>query len=96
MVKRLIVVLTVVTLMVATMAGGALSAGAQVPGQTVSCAPWQRAWYVSNSEWWYWWNWRWCYNPSLQGAWYVDWAGWEWDGYCGPGCRPGYHSGGPY
>ena len=92
--RRLVVVLTVVAVMAATLAGGALSAGAQ-PGRTVACAPWQQAWYISRSEWWYWWNWRWCYNPSLERAWYVDWAGWEWDGYAGPGYSPGYYSGGP-
>ncbi len=31
--------LTVVAIVVATVAGRALSAGAQMPGQTVSCAP---------------------------------------------------------
>lgn len=96
MVRRLIVALTVVAIMVATMAGGALSAGAQTPGATVSCAPWEKAWYVSQSEWWYyWWWWRWCYNPSLEQAWYVDWAGWGWNGYAGSEYSPGYHVGGP-
>ncbi len=96
MVRRLIIALMVVAVMAATMVGGTLSAGAQVPGQTKYCAPWQQAWYISYSGWWYFWWWRWCYNPSLQGAWYVDWAGWEWDGYAG--LPPGYWywSGGPY
>ena len=94
MVRRLLVVLTVVAIMAATLAGGALSAGAQVPGQVQYCAPWQLAWYVSESGWWYSWNWRWCYNPSILGGWFVDWAGWQWDGYAG--LRPGYYSGGPF
>lgn len=50
MVRRLVVALVVAAIMVATMAGGALSVGAHTPGQTVSCAPWQKAWYVSQSE----------------------------------------------
>ena len=48
-VRRLTITLVVVAIMVATMAGGAVSAGAQVPGQTVACAPWQQAWYISES-----------------------------------------------
>jgi hypothetical protein len=89
-VRRLALTLVVVAIMVATMAGGALSAGAQVPGQTVACAPWQQAWYISESGWWYNWDWRWCYNPSIQGAWYVDWAGWNWDGPAYPPYTPGW------
>ena len=94
MVRRLVVALTVVAIMVAAMVGGPLSASAQVPGQTVACAPWGKAWYVSHSGWWYFWWWRWCYNPSLQSPWYVDWAGWDWGPYAG--LPPGYYSGGPY
>ena len=98
--RRLFVILAVATVMVATMVGLSLvasaeSASAQVSGQTVACAPWQREWFVSESGWWYYWSYRWCYNPSIRGSWYVDWAGWYWDGPA-PGYRPGYHSGSPY
>jgi len=65
------------------------SASAQEPGQP-HCAPWQIAWYVSEGLWWYGWSWRWCYNPSLQDPWYVDWASWAWGGYAGPSFSPGY------
>ena len=96
--RRLAITLMVVAVMVATMVGGALTASAQVPGQTVACAPWQQAWYVSYSEWWYFWTWRWCYNPSIQGGWYLDWVNWYWGSYeqgpgnflAGPGLAPGY------
>jgi hypothetical protein len=95
-VKRLAVALVVAAVMAATMVGGVVvSAGAQVPGQTVTCAPWSKAWYVSQSQWWYFWWWRWCYNPSLEHPWYVDWAGWDWGDYAGSGYSPGYYSGGP-
>lgn len=101
MVRRLIAGVGVVAIMAAMiMAGpsatvggpsfGPQEASAQVPGQTVSCSPWEQAWYVSTGGWWYYWWWRWCYNPSIQGGWYVDWAGWQWDGYAGPEYTPGF------
>lgn len=94
MTRRLIVAFTVVAIMVSAMAGGALSAGAQTPGQP-TCSPWEEAWYVSESGWWFEWDWRWCYNPSLERPWYVDWAGWEWGGSAPSGETPGYKYGGP-
>ena len=79
MVKRLAVTLVVVALMAAAMVGGTLAASAQpMPGQPTYCGSWQQAWHVSAMGWPYFWWWRWCYNPSIQGGWYVDWAGWEW------------------
>ena len=76
--RRLVVILAVAAIMVATMLGTALTASAQMPGQPI-CGPWQQARYVSASGWPYIWNWRWCHNPSEQGdPYYVDWAGWEW------------------
>jgi hypothetical protein len=77
-VRRLVVILAVAAIMVATMLGTALTASAQMPGQPI-CGPWQQARYVSASGWPYIYNWRWCHNPSEQGdPYYVDWAGWEW------------------
>ena len=76
--RRLVVILAVAAIMVATMLGTALTASAQTPGQPI-CGPWQQARYVSATGWPYIWNWRWCHNPSEQGdPYYVDWAGWEW------------------
>lgn len=66
------------------------AAEAQVPGQTVHCGPWRTSWYVSPSGWWYFWWWRWCYNPSIEGGWYVDWAGWQRDGYAGTQYSAGF------
>ncbi len=66
----------------------ASTAKAQEPGQP-TCGPWQIAWYVSEGLWWYGWSWRWCYNPSLQDPWYVDWASWAWGGPA-PNQTPGY------
>jgi hypothetical protein len=69
---------------------GTQRAEAQVPGQTVHCGPWRTSWYVSPSGWWYFWWYRWCHNPSIQGGWYVDWAGWQRDGYAGPDYSAGF------
>jgi hypothetical protein len=107
MVRRLVLALTVV----AVMAGAVIAApsaqigGAPVLGPTVAeaqpgapdfCAPWERAWYVSSGGWWYFWWWRWCHNPSIQGGWYVDWAGWDWWGPAPPGAPHGFqYTGGP-
>jgi len=70
--------------------GGVQRAEAQDPGQTVHCGPWRVSWYVSSSGWWYSWWWRWCYNPSIEGGWYVDWAGWQQDGYAGTQYSAGF------
>ncbi len=67
----------------------AATAHAQTPGQPY-CGPWQIAWYVSYGRYWYLWVWRWCYNPSLQYPWYIDWYGWYWGPYAGYGYSPGY------
>ncbi len=88
--RRLVVVLVTVAIMAATMMGSTLTASAQVPGQTVACAPWQQAWYISYTGYYYYWWWRWCYNPSIQGSWYIDWAGWQWDGPAYPPYAPGW------
>ena len=78
--RRLVVILAVAAIMVATMLGTALTASAQTVGQP-TCGPWQQARYVSALGWPYYWNWRWCINrtvaPEYQ-HWYVDWAGWHW------------------
>jgi hypothetical protein len=66
------------------------------PGVPDYCGPWQRSWYVSSGGWWYSWWWRWCHNPSIQGGWYIDWAGWNWFGPAPPSLTPGFqYAGGP-
>ena len=96
--RRLILALVVIAVMatttgvvpqVASAQAGTQSGGNQIVGQP-TCGPWQIAWYVSYSGWWYGWSWRWCHNPSLENPWYVDWASWAWGGYAGPDIPPGY------
>src|SRR5215207_3559024 len=102
----MVVALAVLSVMAATMLVGvpvsvnSLPAGEIGPTAAIAqptiggpnyCGPWREAWYVSRSGWWYHWMWRWCHNPSIPPpGWYVDWAGWRWDGYAGPGFAPGY------
>ena len=76
--RRMILVVVVVAIMAAMLVGSGLSASAQMPGETVSCSPWQQEWHQNDNGWWWYWWYRWCYNPSIQGAWYQDWDGWEW------------------
>ena len=80
--KRIIVLVTVVAVVAATVAFSALSVGAQTtgqtpPGQTTLCAPWSKEWDISGG-WWYFSWYRWCHDPSIEGAWYRDWGNWEW------------------
>ena len=105
--RRLVVAFMIVTVMVATGVVGPTitlgtvwdsptsSASAQVPGQP-TCEDWQTAWYVSSGLWWYAWVWRWCYNPSLEDPWYVDWVNWYWGDYAGSDYSPGYQYSVPY
>ena len=76
---------------------GASTAVAQ-PGATIYCGDYKTAYYVSSGGYWYAWVFRWCYNPSIQGGWYIDWVNWYWGSYdrgpgnylAGPGLVPGY------
>jgi hypothetical protein len=108
MVRRLILALTVITVMAgaailspALDAGivhvGSKSAHAQ-PGATIYCGDYKTAYYISSGGYWYAWVFRWCYAPSIQGGWYIDWVNWYWGSYdrgpgnwlAPPGLAPGY------
>ena len=48
----------------------------------VICAPWSKAWDISNGKWWYQWY-RWCvdtsvYDPSLESSWYTELGNQQW------------------
>ncbi len=52
------------------------------PQSTVICAPWSKAWDLSQGQWYYDWY-RWCvdpavYDPSIESSWYTETAGSEW------------------
>ena len=94
--KRIVLLTTALTLVATMMVTSALSVSAQnysgqyssndqyapTTGQTNVCAPWSKAWDVSNGKWWYQWY-RWCYDPSTsdpsyEGSWYQELGSWEW------------------
>jgi hypothetical protein len=109
MVRRLILALTIVAVVTAaslvgpavditnSLKSGVKAAAAQ-PGATIYCGDYKTAYYVSSGGYWYAWVFRWCYNPSIQGGWYIDWVNWYWGSYdrgpgnylAGPGLAPGY------
>jgi hypothetical protein len=106
MVRRTVLTLAVVAMVAAIVitgpdvtVGGVQQSGTNAasaqPGAPDYCGPWQQAWFVSSGGWWYHWWWRWCHNPSIQGGWYVDWAGWEWYSPAPPGLSPGFQYTGP-
>ncbi len=87
--KRIILSIIVVALTAALIALSSLAVGAQEggqyaaeTGQGVICAPWSKAWDLSNGQWYYDWY-RWCvdpavYDPSLESSWYTETGGTEW------------------
>lgn len=87
--KRIILSTTVVALTAALIALSSLAVGAQEggqyaaeTGQSVICAPWSKAWDLSNGQWYYDWY-RWCvdpalYDPSLESSWYTETGGSGW------------------
>lgn len=107
MVRRLVLALAVVAVMIGALAAspatlpggdgpsGVREAAAAQPGAPDYCGPWQQSWFVSSGGWWYFWWWRWCHNPSIQGGWYIDWAGWSWFGPAPPWVSPGFQYTGP-
>ena len=115
MVRRLILALTVVSVMAGALVagpsvvvgglqvGGPESVSAQ-PGAPTYCGPYETAFYVSSGGYWYAWVFRWCYNPSIQGGWYIDWVNWYWGSpangpgnyLAGPGYTPGFQYSVPY
>ena len=83
MVRRLVLALAVVAAMMGAVAVGPTStlSGPHVvgpqraiaqPGAPTYCGDYKTAYYVSSGGYWYAWVFRWCYNPSIQGGWYVD------------------------
>ena len=80
--KRIVLLATVVAIATAMLAASSLSAGAQDTGQTAICAPWSKAWDISEGQWYYSWY-RWCYDPTsydpaYESSWYTENGSWEW------------------
>jgi hypothetical protein len=93
--KRVILLATAITGIAAIIAVSSFSATAQEDGQYAAqygqaseagqapiCAPWSKAWDISEG-WWYFQWYRWCYDPStsdpsLEGSWYQDLSNTKW------------------
>jgi hypothetical protein len=84
--KRIILLVTVGAVVAVMMVASFLAEGSaqEATGQTEICAPWSRAWDVSNGDWYYQWY-RWCYDPSIsdptyESSWYTENGDWQfWD-----------------
>ena len=94
--KRLVLLVTVLVLIAAMLATATLSVSAQdssgqydqydqyasATGQTAICAPWSKAWDISQGSWYFQWY-RWCYDPSTsdptyESSWYQEASTWQW------------------
>ncbi len=80
--KRIVLLVTIAAVTVAMLAASSLSVSAQTTGQTAICAPWSKAWDISQGQWYFEWY-RWCYNPLLydpyyESSWYTEEGRWEW------------------
>jgi len=85
-VKRIILLAAVVAIVAATLAASSVlsigSAQEGSAGQTHVCAPWSKAWDLSEGQWYFSWY-RWCYDPALydpyyESSWYTEQGSWEW------------------
>ncbi len=83
--KRIVLLATVGIAVVSMLLASGLSVGSaqeKTAGQTDVCAPWSKAWDVSEGQWYFAWY-RWCYDPStsdpsVEESWYMEQGGWEW------------------
>ena len=84
--KRIILLVAVVAIVAATLAASSVlsigSAQEEAAGQAQICAPWPKAWYLSEGQLYFSWY-RWCYDPALydpyyESSWYTEQGNWEW------------------
>jgi hypothetical protein len=84
--KRIIVLAAVVAIAAAMLAASSVlsigSAQDGAAGQAHVCAPWSKAWDLSEGQWYFSWY-RWCYDPALydpyyESSWYTEQGSWEW------------------
>ena len=82
--KRIVVLATVGLVVAAMLVASSLSVGSAQEGtyQAPVCAPWSKAWDISDGQWYYSWY-RWCYDltyfdPAYESSWYTENGGWEW------------------
>ena len=83
--KRIVLLVTVGVVAASMLVASGLSVGSAQEGTAVQvdvCAPWSKAWDVSEEQWYFPWY-RWCYDPatsdpSVEENWYIEGGAWEW------------------
>jgi hypothetical protein len=82
--KRIVLLATVGVVAATMLVASGLSVGGAQEGtdQADICAPWSKAWDVSEGHWYFAWY-RWCYDPStsdpsVEESWYIEGGDWEW------------------
>ncbi len=82
--KRIVLLATVGLVVAAMLVAGSLSVGIAQEGTNPAavCAPWSKAWDISEGQWYYSWY-RWCYDPTYfdpayESSWYTENGSWEW------------------
>ncbi len=82
--KRIVLLSTVGVVVAVMLVAGSLSSGSAQEGTNPAavCAPWSKAWDISEGQWYYSWY-RWCYDPTnfdpaYESSWYTENGSWEW------------------
>ena len=82
--KRIVLLATVGVVVAAMLVVGSFSVGIAQEGTSTApvCAPWSKAWDISEGQWYYSWY-RWCYDPTYydpayESSWYTENGSWEW------------------
>ena len=81
--KRIIMLVTVGAVVAAIMVASGLAVGSaqEATGKAAICAPWSKAWDISQGDWYFQWY-RWCYDPTyfdpaFESNWYTENGDWE-------------------
>jgi hypothetical protein len=77
---RVAVGVVVASMLVAS--GLSVSSAQEGTDQAAVCAPWSKAWDISEGQWYFSWY-RWCYDPTYfdpayESSWYTENGSWEW------------------
>jgi hypothetical protein len=82
--KRIVFLVTVGVVAASILVTSGLSVGSAQEGtadQAAICAPWSKAWDISDGQWYFAWY-RWCYDPTYfdpayESSWYTENGSWE-------------------
>jgi hypothetical protein len=81
--KRIVFLVTVGVVVASMLVTSGLSVSSAQEGtdQAAVCAPWSKAWNISEGQWYFSWY-RWCYDPTYfdpayESSWYTENGSWE-------------------